>query len=118
MPLQCPQCQSNILAQQIDQQLQATCQQCNTVFKVTDQLADLLAYQYPKKIEPTPANIHEIYTNGILEITLSRFKKSWQQKLIWWIIVFLLPILLFGSIIFLVLEDLSSSFARWIILLM
>ena len=83
MPLQCPQCQSSILAQQIDQQLHATCSQCNTTFDVADQLTGLLAYKYPKKIEPTPVNIDETYINGMLEITLGKFKKPWQQKLTW-----------------------------------
>jgi hypothetical protein len=98
MPLQCPQCQSSILAQQINQQLQATCPQYNTIFSVADQLEDLLAYQHPKKIDPTPANIDETYTNGTLVITLGRFEKSWQQYLALWVVILLPALLLVGGI--------------------
>jgi hypothetical protein len=72
MPLQCPQCQAGILIQQIDQDLQATCQQCGAVFSVAEQLEGLLAYQRPQKREiPVPPKLWLEYLPGeTLEVRL------------------------------------------------
>lgn len=49
--LQCPKCEAGVLVKQIDPGLQVTCQQCSTVFDVTEQIEGWLAYDRPQKTE-------------------------------------------------------------------